>query len=337
MLPRPERLITDRASNVTQGLPNEWMMMLMTEKETCHEIMDRSVDATIRCLGLDAAQAVGDACFAWGVAADDAGTQRREFLRPDLWAEMIKPHYKKLCDWIHAATPWKTFLHSCGSVYHLVPHFIEAGIDILNPVQTSAANMDPGQLKREFGDRLVFWGGGCDTQSVLGQSRPDEIRARRERSPGHLLPRRRLRIQPGPQHPGERAAGKRHRHVRRRLRVRRLWGGVAVHPSCFTGRHDSAPLPALRLRPANHFFSSPDVHVWDGRTTVLLSSSAPLGAKPIIPPLKGLKEKNRGWSLPRPRRKTPELEKGAGKSRKGGQARLIDPSLRAAAILPPFS
>jgi hypothetical protein len=168
-------LITDRASNVTQGLPNEWMMMLMSEKETCHEMMDRSVEATIKCLDL-VKQAVGDYCFAWGIAADDSGTQRGEFIRPELWAEMLKPHYKKLCDWIHANTAWKVFLHCCGSVYHLLPHFIEAGIDILNPVQTSAANMAPDRLKREFGDRLVFWGGGCDTQTVLGGATPEEIR-----------------------------------------------------------------------------------------------------------------------------------------------------------------
>ncbi|MCX6900943.1 MAG: hypothetical protein NT105_19895 [Verrucomicrobia bacterium] len=168
-------LITDRSSNVTQALTDEWMMMLMTEKETCHEMMDRSVEATIKCLKL-ANEAVGDCCFAWGVAADDSGTQRGEFIRPELWAEMLKPHYKKLSDWIHTNTPWKVFLHSCGSIYNLIPHFIEAGIDILNPVQTSAANMDPARLKREFGDKLVFWGGGCDTQSVLGKATLQEIR-----------------------------------------------------------------------------------------------------------------------------------------------------------------
>jgi len=168
-------LITDRADNVTQGLPNEWMVMLMTEKETCHEMMGRSVDAAIHCLGL-VHEAVGDRPFAWGIAADDSGTQRGEFVRPDLWAEMIKPHYRRLCEWMHANTGWKTFLHCCGSVYHLIPHFIEAGIDVLNPVQTSAANMDPARLKSEFGERLVFWGGGCDTQNVLGRATPDEIR-----------------------------------------------------------------------------------------------------------------------------------------------------------------
>jgi uroporphyrinogen decarboxylase len=89
---------------------------------------------------------------------------------------MIKPHYRKLCDWIHRNTRMKTFLHCCGSVYHLIPHFIEAGVDILNPVQTSAAHMDPVRLKAEFGGRLVFWGGGCDTQRVLGRAAPEEVR-----------------------------------------------------------------------------------------------------------------------------------------------------------------
>jgi uroporphyrinogen-III decarboxylase len=150
--------------------------MLMTEKETCHEMMGRSVEASIKCLTL-LHQAVGDRCFAWGIAADDSGTQNGEFIRPSLWAEMIKPHYQKLCHWFHTHTSWKTFLHCCGSIYNLIPHFIEAGVDILNPVQTSAANMGSVRLKNEFGKQIVFWGGGCDTQSVLDRATPEEIRA----------------------------------------------------------------------------------------------------------------------------------------------------------------
>ncbi len=169
-------LITDRRSNVTMGQPSEWMMMLMSEPDTCHAMMARSVDASIKCLSL-VREAVGDRCFAWGIAADDSGTQRGEFLNPELWAAMIQPHYTRLCDWIHRNTSWKTFLHCCGSVYHLIPHFIEAGIDILNPVQTSAANMDPARLKAEFGAQVVFWGGGADTQTVLAAATPDEVRA----------------------------------------------------------------------------------------------------------------------------------------------------------------
>jgi hypothetical protein len=168
-------LITDRSSNVTMGLPSEWMMMLMTEKETCHEMMGRSVDASIRCLE-QLRQAVGDYCFAWGIAADDSGTQRGEFINPELWVEMIKPHYARLCRWIHGNTRWRTFLHSCGSIRALIPHMIEAGVDILNPVQTSAAGMDPAGLKKEFGGRIVFWGGGCDTQRVLPSGSPEEVR-----------------------------------------------------------------------------------------------------------------------------------------------------------------
>jgi uroporphyrinogen decarboxylase len=168
-------LITDRRSNVTMGMPDEWMMMLMTEKERCHEMMGRSVDASIKCLTL-LEQAVGHRCFAWGIASDDSGTQQGEFINPALWAEMIGPHYRKLCDWVHTHTPWKTFLHSCGSVYRLIPHFIEAGVDILNPVQTSAARMEPERLKKEFGSKIVFWGGGCDTQTVLERAKPEEVR-----------------------------------------------------------------------------------------------------------------------------------------------------------------
>jgi len=169
-------LITDRLSNVTMGLPSEWMIMLMTEKETAHEMMDRSVEASISCLK-QLHEAVGDRPFAWGIAADDSGTQRREFIRPELWAEMIKPHYARLCAWIHRNTQWKTFLHCCGSIYHLIPHMIEAGVDILNPIQTSAANMQPERLKAEFGGKIVFWGGGCDTQRVLPTATPEEVRA----------------------------------------------------------------------------------------------------------------------------------------------------------------
>ena len=167
--------IANSEENVTLGRPSEWMVMLTTEKETCHEMMDRSVESSIRCLSL-IHQAIGDTCFAWGIAADDSGTQRGEFIPPELWAEMIQPHYKKLCDWIHQHTKMKTFFHSCGAVHNLIPHFIEAGIDILNPVQISATQMEPARLKREFGDKLVFWGGGCDTQSVLPRGTPDEVR-----------------------------------------------------------------------------------------------------------------------------------------------------------------
>lgn len=161
--------------NITQGSLDEWMVMLMTEKETAHDMMGRFVDAVIEQIAMYH-QAVGPYCFAWGVASDDAGTQRCEFIAPDLWAEMVKPHYARLCDWVHRHTQWKTFLHSCGSVYHLIPHWIDAGIDIFNPVQISACNMEPRRLMDSYGGRIVFWGGGCDTQHVLPHGTPDQVR-----------------------------------------------------------------------------------------------------------------------------------------------------------------
>ena len=163
------------SDNITQGALDQWLVMLMTEKETANEMMGRYVDAVISCLELYH-EAVGDKAFAWGVASDDAGTQRGPLLSRDLFVEMVKPHYKRLCDWVHANTNWKTYLHSCGSIYEYIPEWIDTGIDILNPVQISAANMEPERLKKEFGDRICFWGGGCDTQRVLPLGTPDEVR-----------------------------------------------------------------------------------------------------------------------------------------------------------------
>lgn len=163
------------SDNITQGALDEWLVMLMTEKETATEMMGRYADAVVACLTLYH-EAVGDLAIAWGVGSDDAGTQRGPLVRPDLFVEMITPHYKRVCDWVHANTTWKTYLHSCGSIYEYIEPWIDAGIDILNPVQISAANMEPERLKRDFGGRIVFWGGGCDTQRVLPLGTTDEIR-----------------------------------------------------------------------------------------------------------------------------------------------------------------
>ncbi len=90
--------------------------------------------------------------------------------------ELYKPFHKAINDWVHARTPWRTFMHTCGSVASLIPSFVEAGFDILNPVQTSAAGMDPRTLKERFGAKITFWGGGVDTQKTLPFGTPEEIR-----------------------------------------------------------------------------------------------------------------------------------------------------------------
>jgi len=163
------------SDNITQGALDRWLVMLMQDKETAHEMMGRYVDAVIAQMTLYH-QALGDLVFAWGVASDDAGTQRAELISPELFEEMIIPHYKRVCDWVHANTNWKTYLHSCGSIYHYIPLWIDAGIDILNPVQISAANMEPERLMNNFGGKIVFWGGGCDTQKVLPLASPHEVK-----------------------------------------------------------------------------------------------------------------------------------------------------------------
>ena len=161
-------------SNIAQGSLDEWLCMLVAEKETAHEMMARYVDAAISQLQLFH-QAVGDYCFAWG-SSDDSGTQKGCLISPQLYDEMLKPHYQRLCDWVHRHTNWKTFLHSCGSVSPYIDAWIDAGIDILNPVQISAAHMAPQELMTKFAGRIVFWGGGCDTQHVLPHATPEQVK-----------------------------------------------------------------------------------------------------------------------------------------------------------------
>jgi len=110
------------------------------------------------------------------VSGADFGTQNGPFISPDMYREFYKPFHKKINDWIHTHTPWKTFYHSCGSIVAFLDDFVEAGVDILNPVQTSAKDMDPKMLKEKYGDKLVFWGGGVDTQKTLPFGSPEEVR-----------------------------------------------------------------------------------------------------------------------------------------------------------------
>jgi uroporphyrinogen decarboxylase len=93
----------------------------------------------------------------------------------DCYKEMIWPYQKELFGYIKKKADVFVLLHSCGSVYRFIPHLIEAGVDALNPVQVSAAEMDSANLKTEFGKDITFWGGGCDTQRVLNQGTANEI------------------------------------------------------------------------------------------------------------------------------------------------------------------
>jgi uroporphyrinogen decarboxylase len=122
--------------------------------------------------------------------ADDLASQNCVLVSPDLYRKLIKPRHTKLFAFIkkHAATEVKIFYHSCGAVSSLLPDLIESGIDILNPVQVSAAHMDTRELKRQFGKDITFYGGGVDTQRVLPRGTPAEVRDEVKRRVEDLAP-----------------------------------------------------------------------------------------------------------------------------------------------------
>ena len=102
--------------------------------------------------------------------------QHGPILSPPIYRELYKPSHKFLNDWVHGHTRWKTMMLSCGGVEPLIADFIDAGFDILNPVQCSAAGMDPQGLKERYGSRITFWGGGVDTQKTLPFGTPEQVR-----------------------------------------------------------------------------------------------------------------------------------------------------------------
>jgi uroporphyrinogen decarboxylase len=110
------------------------------------------------------------------VEADDLGGQNSPLMSPRTYRKLIQPRHRELFSFIKQRAPVKVFYHTCGAMRKMIPDLIDAGIDILNPVQISAGGMDLGELKQEFGRDLVFWGGGADTQHVLGTASPNEVR-----------------------------------------------------------------------------------------------------------------------------------------------------------------
>jgi len=152
----------------------EWYVSLLTRPDYIYSVFEGQCQIALRNLA-SLAKAVGDNADVIFVTGTDFGSQRGPLVSPKVYRELFKPFHKEINAFVHANTPWKTFIHSCGAVVDLIPDFIEAGFDILNPVQTSAAGMDPATLKREFGHQIVFWGGGVDTQKTLPFGAPEEV------------------------------------------------------------------------------------------------------------------------------------------------------------------
>ncbi|MEE4195231.1 MAG: uroporphyrinogen decarboxylase family protein [Anaerolineae bacterium] len=107
---------------------------------------------------------------------DDLGMNTGPFMSTATYQKLFKPRHTKLCDFIKANSSMHTFLHSCGDIYRLIPDLIEAGFEIINPVQTNAKGMNPERLKAEFGKDMTFWGGGADTRNVLNVGTPAEVK-----------------------------------------------------------------------------------------------------------------------------------------------------------------
>ncbi len=121
--------------------------------------------------------AVGDVVDILRFGDDLGGMDQGTFVSPDVYRELFKSKHTILNDYVHKNSQMKTFLHSCGSIYDVMPDLIDAGYDIINPVQTTARGMDPATLKREFGKDITFWGGGgCNTRTVLNKGTEAEVR-----------------------------------------------------------------------------------------------------------------------------------------------------------------
>lgn len=153
----------------------EWYMSTVSRRDYVYGVFECQCEIALGNLER-IWNAVGEKVTAVFVTGTDFGTQRGTFISLDAYRDLYKPFHEQVNNWIHRHTTWKSFIHSCGSVSAFLEDFIEAGFDILNPVQCSAADMAPEYLKSHFGDRITFWGGGVDTQQTLPFGTPGEVR-----------------------------------------------------------------------------------------------------------------------------------------------------------------
>ena len=167
-------IVIDYTDNIRwdTSIPN-WLYSMAAYTERTNQLHEKKSYAILERVKL-LAQAIGKYAQIFAIY-QDWGTQRGELVSPDMFKELVMPHYKRIFNWIHDNTTWKVLFHSCGSISKIIPYMIEMGVDILNPVQCEAFCMDPKYLKKTFGNKLVFWGGGVDTQNVLNYGSKEEV------------------------------------------------------------------------------------------------------------------------------------------------------------------
>ncbi|MFC1497137.1 uroporphyrinogen decarboxylase family protein [Verrucomicrobiota bacterium] len=152
----------------------EWYISTVTRRDYLQEVFAQQAGICIENVKT-IYDAVGNKVQLVNMDGADFATQESLFCSPDTYSELYLPHAKKVNDYIHKHTEWKTIKHCCGACEPMIPRFIEAGYDVLNPVQCSAAGMDPEMLVEKYGDEIVFWGGGVDTQKTLPFGTPEEV------------------------------------------------------------------------------------------------------------------------------------------------------------------
>jgi len=153
----------------------EWYMATVADPGYLHQIFEKQTEIALQNLKTTY-ELLGDAVSVVFICGTDFGTQKAPFCSNETFRSLYQPYYRKMNDWIHQNTMWKSFKHSCGSIRPLLGDIIESGFDIINPVQWSAKNMDAKTLKRDFGHDITFWGGGINTQKTLPYGTPDEVR-----------------------------------------------------------------------------------------------------------------------------------------------------------------
>lgn len=153
----------------------EWYVSTSMRCDYVYKIFERQCEIALQNLE-KIYKVIGNRAVGIWTTGTDFGTQNGPFISPKAYRNLFKPFHVEINNWVHKNTPWKSLIHSCGSIWKLLDDMVDAGFDILNPVQTAAADMDPAALKQKYGDRLTFWGGGIDTQRTLPFGTPEEVR-----------------------------------------------------------------------------------------------------------------------------------------------------------------
>ena len=168
------------------SIPN-WLMLLASDKGYVRQLFAIRTEVALENL-TRLKRSLGENIDIVGIDGSDYGAQHAEQFDPALFAELYVPFFREQNDWIHRNTSWKSWQHSCGSIVRILPMLVDSHVDIINPLQTSAAGMDPAWLKKTFGAKLTFWGGGANTQRTLPFGTPGEVAEEVRRNIAILAP-----------------------------------------------------------------------------------------------------------------------------------------------------